>query len=79
MQINGINYIDLDGPDGNAFAIGGIAVAWARQLGLPVPNITDGADSYEQVLDRFDQLFKDRVTYKFLADPREEAGNDDTD
>lgn len=83
IKVGGIHYIDLDSPGGNALALGGLAYNWQAQLGDPKPyvSIFGGAQSYEQVLNRFDELFKHRVGYKFLHDPREpdqdEEGDDD--
>lgn len=71
------HYFDLKGPEGNAFALAGVAQTWAKQLEEPTPNILSGAESYEQVLDRFDALFKGRIDYHFLHDPRVEEPEDD--
>jgi len=64
--------IDLSGSDGNAFALSAIAKIWSGQLARPLDKpLVDGAKSYEDVLNRFDKLFKGVVDYSFLHDPRD--------
>ena len=72
--------INLAGPDGNAFAIAGIARNWLQQLGEDKNQFAlEGCDSYEAVLDQFDKLFKGRIDYVFLRDPREPSCGDEED
>lgn len=77
--------IDLAGPDGNAFALMGLSRSWAEQVGMkPIPDLTvrrettpEGdvltipATSYNDLLDNFDRVWKDRISYRFINDPRE--------
>jgi hypothetical protein len=69
--------IDLAGPEGNAFALCGIALSWRRQIGLSETLNLDKCDSYEAVLNRFDELFKDRIDYQFINDPRDPTTMED--
>lgn len=72
--------IDLSGPEGNAFAIAGIARNWLRQLKEPKDRFDIKAcGSYEEVLDKFDELFKGRIDYIFLNDPREPSCGEEED
>lgn len=51
--------IDLSGPDGNAFALIGIARNWAKQLGKDATAITAEmmTGDYNQLLDVFEREF----------------------
>ena len=51
--------IDLDGPDGNAFVLLGIASQWAKQLDLDKDEIIGDMKSgdYEHLLEVFDFYF----------------------
>lgn len=71
MRIDGTFYIDLNSPDGNAFAIAGLAYTWAKQLGWDEPDLLKDSQSYEQVLNKFDSLFKGKIEYRFINDPRD--------
>lgn len=68
--------IDLAGPDGNVFALAGLAKTWDRQLGHKGWGLLEAADAdpdcqnYNDVLDLFDRRFK-HIEYTFLNDPRE--------
>jgi len=80
MQINGINYIDLDGQDGNMFALAGIARNWAKQLGMTdYKSVIKDISSYKEILDRFDAKFGDKVSYRFVNDPRNKGEEDEDD
>lgn len=70
--------IDLSGPDGNAFALMGIATGWAKQIGLDAKAICEKMrqGDYNMLLDAFDDTFSRRVRYEFLSDPREEEEDD---
>lgn len=72
MNIKGTFYFDLKGPEGNAFRMMGVAHSWAEQLGEAPPDFSDVA-TFNELLDRFDEAFKGRVSYRFLHDPRLEA------
>ena len=52
-------YIDLNGPSGNAFALLGLAKMWAKQLDLNFEEIREEMTSggYEDLLDAFDKHF----------------------
>jgi hypothetical protein len=52
-------YIDLDGPDGNAFVLLGFAASWARQLDLDEKMVTDWMKSgdYVTLLAVFERFF----------------------
>jgi hypothetical protein len=56
--------IDLTGPDGNAFALMGFAVRFARQLDLDATQIREEmmAGDYENLVAVFDKYFGDYVT-----------------
>jgi hypothetical protein len=51
--------IDLDGPDGNAYVLLGLASGWARQLGLDEEAVTDWMKKgdYVNLLAVFDHYF----------------------
>ena len=55
--------IDLTGPDGNAFALMGYALRFARQLDLDSTKIREEmmAGDYENLVAVFDQYFGDYV------------------
>lgn len=77
-KVEGTYYIDLDNPaEGNAFGVGGLAHSWQKQLGEEPVSVLDGAQSFNEVLDRFDALFKGRIAYEFIHDPREGGEEDD--
>ena len=56
--------IDLTGPDGNAYALMGFAVRFARQLDLDATQIREEmmAGDYENLVAVFDKYFGDYVT-----------------
>lgn len=70
-------YIDLSGPEGNVYQLGGLSRGWARQIGIEPPNITKDASVYTDVLDNFDKAWKGKVGYVFLYDPREQQEDED--
>ena len=57
--------IDLTGPDGNAFALLGIAKSWTKQLGLDWNTLQAEMTSgdYEKLLSVMDREFGDFVTF----------------
>jgi len=63
--------IDLNSPDGNAFALAGIALRWQKDLSMKKQkSIIKDAKSYEDVVSNFIELFKDKVSFKFLNSPQ---------
>jgi len=69
--------IDLAGSQGNVFAIFGIASNWNKQLRrkrdlMEVVKEKHPDGEYFDVLDEFDNMFKNIVTYEFINDPRDE-------
>lgn len=56
--------IDLTGPDGNAFALLGLARNWAKQLDLDSEKILNEMKSgdYDNLVNVFDSYFGDFVT-----------------
>lgn len=76
LTLHGTHYFDLDGPEGNAFELIGIAERWAKQLEIPAPDLM-AASTYHELLDLFDEAFKGRVTYQFLHDPRNGSDEDE--
>lgn len=56
--------IDLSGPDGNAYALMGYAIRFAKQLDLDGKQIREEmmAGDYENLLAVFDKYFGDYVT-----------------
>jgi hypothetical protein len=56
---NSERIIDLDGPDGNAFVLLGIAAGWSRQIGLDEKMVSDWMKSgdYENLLAVFERFF----------------------
>ena len=56
--------VDLTGPDGNAFALMGMAKGWAKQLGLDWCDIRDRMmeGDYENLLKVLEKEFGDYVT-----------------
>jgi hypothetical protein len=56
--------IDLTGPDGNAYALMGYAVRFAKQLELDATQIREEmmAGDYENLVAVFDKYFGDYVT-----------------
>lgn len=75
--------IDLSGPEGNVFAVFGLAKSWNRQLKRKCdlhktvkrkhPN-----GNYNDVLDEFDKMFE-AVDYEFVNDPRDPDTWEDDD
>ena len=57
--------IDLNGPDGNAFALMGYAKRWANQLGLDYTEIQRDMTSgdYEHLLSVLEKHFGDYVIF----------------
>jgi hypothetical protein len=55
--------INIDGPDGNAFALLGMAKIWSKQLGLDHKIICDKMTSgdYEHLCEVFEDHFGDYV------------------
>ena len=53
--------IDITGPDGNAFALMGLATSWCKQLGWDSKQLLEDMQSsdYEHLLDVFEEKFKD--------------------
>lgn len=58
--------VDLTGPDGNAFALLGMARKWARDLQLDYKSIQDEATAgnYEHLLSVLDNHFGDYVIFE---------------
>ena len=54
--------VDLTGPDGNAFALMGLASRLAKQLGFKSPTAEMMEGDYEHLLEVFDKNFGDYVT-----------------
>lgn len=57
--------VDLNGPDGNAFVLLGMAKSWARDLDLDWDEIKSDAMSgdYEYLLSTLDKHFGDYVDF----------------
>ena len=53
--------IDLTGPDGNAFALMGLASRLAKQLGIKNPTAEMMSGDYENLLEVFDKHFGEFV------------------
>jgi len=53
--------VDLTGPDGNAFALMGLASRLAKQLGIESPTDEMMSGDYENLLEVFDKNFGDFV------------------
>ena len=53
--------VDLTGPDGNAFALMGLASRLAKQLGIKSPTAEMMSGDYENLLEVFDKHFGDFV------------------
>ena len=53
--------VDLTGPDGNAFALMGLASSLAKQLGIKSPTAEMMSGDYENLLEVFDKNFGDFV------------------
>ena len=53
--------VDLTGPDGNAFALMGLASRLAKQLGIKSPTAEMMSGDYENLLEVFDKNFGDFV------------------
>ena len=53
--------VDLTGPDGNAFALMGLASRLAKQLGIKSPTAEMMSGDYENLLEVFDKNFGDHV------------------
>jgi len=60
-----VNWMDLTGPDGNAFVILGNAMRWASQLGLDWDAIHKDAtsDDYDHLVDVMEDHFGEYVTF----------------
>ena len=58
--------IDLTGPNGNAFVLLGMAMGWAKDLGLDFEPIEKEATSgdYENLLSVLDNYFGDYVIFE---------------
>lgn len=58
--------IDLTGPDGNAYALLGMAKGWAKELGLDWETIKTDATSgdYEHLLKVLDGAFGEYVIFE---------------
>ena len=54
--------VDLTGPDGNAFALMGLASRLSKQLGFKSPTAEMMEGDYEHLLVVFDKNFGDYVT-----------------
>ncbi len=65
--------IDLSGPNGNAFALMGMARSWARQLDRdPAPILAEMmAGDYNNLLDVVDREFHGVIEWE--NDPRDES------
>ena len=61
QQRNGPIVIDLTGPDGNAFALMGVASRLAKQLDIESPTAEMMSGDYEHLLEVFDKNFGDYV------------------
>ena len=59
---SGPSVVDLTGPDGNAFALMGLASRLAKQLGIESPTAEMMKGDYEHLLEVFDKNFGDFVT-----------------
>ena len=55
------NVVDLTGPDGNAFALMGLASRLAKQLGIESPTAEMMSGDYENLLEVFDKHFGEFV------------------
>ena len=53
--------VDLTGPNGNAFALMGLASRLAKQLGIQSPTTEMMSGDYENLLEVFDKHFGDYV------------------
>ena len=53
--------VDLTGPNGNAFALMGLASRLAKQLGIESPTTEMMSGDYENLLEVFDKNFGDYV------------------
>ena len=54
--------VDLTGPDGNAFALMGLASRLAKQLGIESPTAEMMSGDYENLIKVFDDKFGSVVT-----------------
>ena len=54
--------VDLTGPNGNAFALMGLASRLAKQLGIESPTAEMMSGDYENLLQTFDKSFGSVVT-----------------
>jgi hypothetical protein len=63
--------INLRAPEGNAYALMGIARGWAKQLGMdPAPILTDmRSGDYNHLLTAMEEAFP-YVGLEFIHDPR---------
>ena len=61
QQPSGPIVIDLTRPDGNAFALMGLASRLAKQLGIESPTAEMMSGDYENLLEVFDKNFGDHV------------------
>lgn len=66
--------INLQGQEGNAFALMGIAKTWCRQLGLDSQDLLDDMMSgdYEHLKNVFKEKFEGTVDFIFVNDEGEE-------
>ena len=58
--------IDLDGPEGNAFVILGLAVKLGKQMGMSVDKVAEiqkemKSSDYENLIQTFDKYFGEHV------------------
>ena len=69
--------IDLRGPEGNAFALLGVARTWGRQLGLDVKAIQDDMQSgdYEHLVEVFEKHFS--TVCELVGKPGDDDDDDD--
>jgi len=71
--------IDIDGPDGNAYALMGYATRYSKQLGLPTATILEEMRSgdYINLLRTFEKYFGEFVALETTNETYLEAfGND---
>jgi len=73
--LNKEKIIDLKSPDWNLFGLFNLVQTWGMLLNLPnlkqEKEILFQFNSFKEFLDHFDKLFKDKVNYTFINDPRE--------
>ena len=81
QEENNMHIIDLAGPEGNVFAIFGLASKWNRQLDRKrsLSSIVEKKHpngDYNDVLNEFDKMFK-AIDYTFINDPRDPDTRED--